>query len=52
MPNHADGVVTISVGICHIAHATDNSFSQSLSIADRHLYLAKERGRNQVVIDS
>lgn len=52
MPNHADGVVTISVGICHIAHATNNNFSQSLSIADRHLYLAKERGRNQVVIDS
>ena len=52
MPNHADGVVTISVGICHIAHATNNNFSHSLSIADRHLYLAKERGRNQVVIDS
>ena len=52
LPNHEGGVVTISVGICHTAHATNKNFSQSLNIADRHLYLAKERGRNQVVIDS
>ncbi|MFN3345263.1 MAG: GGDEF domain-containing protein [Chloroherpetonaceae bacterium] len=43
---HPDLKITISIGIC--GDTNQPSFENMLSIADQHLYRAKQNGRNQV----
>lgn len=43
---HPDLKITISVGVC--GDTSQPSFEKMLSIADQHLYRAKQNGRNQV----
>ncbi|MGQ9806875.1 MAG: GGDEF domain-containing protein, partial [Chlorobiales bacterium] len=43
---HPDLKITISIGIC--GDTSQPSFEKMLSIADQHLYRAKQNGRNQV----
>ncbi|WP_430461916.1 GGDEF domain-containing protein [Thalassolituus sp. LLYu03] len=42
------GVVTISIGVASLVPDDDNSSDDLLRAADRHLYEAKDKGRNQV----
>jgi diguanylate cyclase len=43
-----DGVVTVSIGVN--SHCISDSLKDSITIADKGLYQAKENGRNQMVI--
>jgi diguanylate cyclase (GGDEF)-like protein len=52
MPNPrspTEGWVTASIGVASIAPAPDNTPRDLLLMADRHLYAAKEAGRNRIV---
>lgn len=44
--------VTVSIGMIHSEKHNDNSSHDLLNTADKALYLAKEKGRNQVVEDA
>lgn len=41
--------VTVSIGVSQVS--SENSIQEAVLLADKRLYLAKERGRNQVVSD-
>lgn len=45
-----EGVVTVSVGICHVASTLNRSLNECIDIADNALYQAKNSGKNRAVI--
>lgn len=44
------GVVTVSIGMCHIQSTVDVSLSECIRIADKALYQAKTSGKNRAVM--
>jgi len=41
--------ITVSLGVADMKHLADkSSVSQLIKVADRHLYIAKDQGRNQI----
>lgn len=50
IPNGEDGVVTVSVGICHVTKTTAHSLNDCINTADTALYQAKNSGKNRSVL--
>ena len=50
LPDAEGGVVTVSVGMCHIQSTIDVSLSDCIRIADKALYQAKTSGKNRAVM--
>ncbi|EFL86947.1 diguanylate cyclase (GGDEF) domain-containing protein [Desulfovibrio sp. 3_1_syn3] len=50
LPDADGGVVTVSVGMCHIPSTVDISLSECIQIADKALYQAKTSGKNRAVL--
>lgn len=50
LPDAEGGVVTVSVGMCHIPSTVDISLSECIQIADKALYQAKTSGKNRAVM--
>jgi diguanylate cyclase (GGDEF)-like protein len=48
----AAGVVTISIGIAELASGLDIGYEEAIARADKALYRAKARGRNQLDVES
>ena len=49
VPDGNGGVVTVSVGVCHVETTLDKSLDECIRIADNALYQAKKSGKNQSV---
>ena len=50
LPNADGGVVTVSVGMCHLPSTVDVSLTECIQIADKALYEAKKGGKNRAVM--
>lgn len=50
LPDALGGVVTISVGVCHVSSTMDASVRECVKIADKALYQAKKGGKNRAVL--
>ena len=50
LPDAEGGVVTVSIGMCHIQSTVDVSLSECIRIADKALYQAKTSGKNRAVM--
>lgn len=50
MPDGRGGVVTVSVGVCHVETTLDASLHDCIQMADKALYQAKKDGKNKSVI--
>lgn len=50
LPDAEGGVVTVSIGMCHIQSTVDASLSECIRIADKALYQAKTSGKNRAVM--
>ena len=49
VPDGNGGVVTVSVGVCHVETTLDKSLDECIRIADNALYQAKKSGKNRSV---
>lgn len=50
LPDADGGVVTVSIGMCHIPSTVDVSLSECIRIADKALYQAKTSGKNRAAM--
>lgn len=50
LPDADGGVVTVSVGLCHVENTVDVSVRECIKAADKALYQAKKGGKNRAVI--
>lgn len=50
IPDGRGGVVTVSVGVCHVVSTLNISLNECINIADNALHQAKNSGKNRVVI--
>lgn len=50
LPDAEGGVVTISVGMCHVRSTVDASVRECIKIADKALYQAKRDGKNRAAV--
>lgn len=48
--NGQNGVVTVSVGVCHVASTLDASLYDCIQMADKALYQAKREGKNRAIV--
>lgn len=50
IPDSQNGVVTVSVGVCHVNSTAEASLYDCIKIADKALYQAKKEGKNRAVL--
>ncbi|GAC1492950.1 MAG: sensor domain-containing diguanylate cyclase [Vulcanimicrobiaceae bacterium] len=50
LSNGSFGSITTSIGVAHVPRGESTTVAQMLERADRALYLAKEQGRNRIVV--
>lgn len=50
LPDSEGGVVTVSIGICHVQTTLDASLYECIHIADKALYQAKKEGKNRAIL--
>lgn len=50
LPDSEGGVVTVSIGVCHVRNTLDASLYECIQVADKALYQAKKSGKNRAVL--